>query len=147
MILAATVAGACGLPFPPCRKPRSWSIAKKYDEAIATLEKAQKANPKAADVQKGLAEAHLAKADSFMYNDALPPRMKYPQALRSYRKVLQYDKTNKKAQEGIATIEGIYKSMGRPDSAVIRIRRVSASNSAQRSYSRSTSACEGWSCA
>ena len=49
-----------------------------------------------------------------MYNDALPPRMKYPQALRSYRTVLQYDKTNKKAQEGIATIEGIYKSMGRP---------------------------------
>lgn len=88
--------------------------AKKYDEAIATLEKAEKAKPKSAELQKGLADAHLAHGESFMYNESLPPRMKYPQALRSYRKVLQYDKTNKKALEQIATIEGIYKSMGRP---------------------------------
>jgi len=86
---------------------------KKYDEAIAQLEKEYKTNPKA-DVKKALAEAHLGKADSFMYNDSLPPRAKYPTALRSYREVLKYDKENKKAQQGVATIEGIYKSMGRP---------------------------------
>jgi hypothetical protein len=28
--------------------------------------------------------------------------------------VLEFEKTNKKAQENIATIENIYKSMGRP---------------------------------
>jgi hypothetical protein len=86
---------------------------KKYDEAIAQLEAEYKSNRRA-EVTKALAEAHLAKADSFMYNESLPPRAKYPVALRSYREVLKYDKENKKAQQGIATIEGIYKSMGRP---------------------------------
>ena len=86
---------------------------KKYDEAIAQLEAEHKTKPRA-EVKKALAETYLAKADSFMYNDALPPRTKYPTALRAYREVLKYDKDNKKAQQGIATIEGIYKSMGRP---------------------------------
>lgn len=86
---------------------------KKYDEAIAELEKAHKAKPQP-DVKKALVDAYLAKGDSFMYNDSLPPRMKYAPALRAYRSVLQYDATNKKAKENIATIEGIYKSMGRP---------------------------------
>jgi tetratricopeptide (TPR) repeat protein len=87
---------------------------KKYDEAIATLEKAEKAHPKAADVQKGLADTYLAQADSMMKDAALPPRVKYRGALKAYRKVLQYDKTNKHAQEGVSTIEGVYKSMGMP---------------------------------
>jgi|SRR5436190_2202852 len=114
IILAATVAGGLLAADSTVAEARKLVTAKKYDEAIASLEKAQKANPKAADVQKGLAEAHLAKADAFMNDEALPPRMKYPQALRSYRAVLQYDKGNKKAQQGIETIEGIYKQMGRP---------------------------------
>jgi tetratricopeptide (TPR) repeat protein len=86
---------------------------KKYDEAIAQLETAYKAKP-APDVKKALAEANLAKADSFMSNDAAPPRVKYPTALKAYREVLKYDKDNSKAKQNIATIEGIYKSMGRP---------------------------------
>jgi tetratricopeptide (TPR) repeat protein len=84
--------------------------AKKYDEAIAQLEKA-KQTP---EVKKTLADAYLAKGDSMMYNDAMPPRVKYPGALKAYREVLKYDKDNKKAHENVATIEGIYKSMGRP---------------------------------
>ena len=83
---------------------------KKYDEAITQLEKA-KPEP---EVKKTLAEAYLGKGDSFMYNDAVPPRTKYPTALKAYREVLKYDATNKKAKENISTIEGIYKSMGRP---------------------------------
>ncbi len=86
---------------------------KKYDEAIALLEADYKAKPRP-DVQKALAETNLAKADSFMNDDAAPPRVRYTTALRSYREVLKYDKQNRKAQENIATIEGIYKSMGRP---------------------------------
>lgn len=86
---------------------------KKYDEAITQLETAYKAKPEP-EVKKTLAEAYLGKGDSFMYNDAVPPRTKYPTALKAYREVLKYDATNKKAKENISTIEGIYKSMGRP---------------------------------
>jgi tetratricopeptide (TPR) repeat protein len=86
---------------------------KKYDEAITQLETAYKAKP-APEVKKLLADANLAKGDSFMYNESLPPRMKYAPALRAYREVLKYDAANKKAKENIGTIEGIYKSMGRP---------------------------------
>ena len=87
---------------------------KKYDAAIASLETATKTNPKSAEIKATLVDALLAKGDSIMYDDALPPRTKYPDALRTYRQVLTWDKENKKAQSNIATIEGIYKSMGRP---------------------------------
>jgi tetratricopeptide (TPR) repeat protein len=88
--------------------------AKKYDEAIATLEPALKAKPKSIPVQKALSEAYTGKADVAINNAALPPRQKYPEALRAYRKAVEYDKDNKKAKEGIDMIEGIYKQMGRP---------------------------------
>ena len=88
--------------------------AKQFDAAIALLDPAYKANPKDADLNKALAEAHLKYGDSYMYNDQLPPRMKYAPALKQYRQVLVYDKTNKDAQQKINTIESIYKQMGRP---------------------------------
>jgi len=88
--------------------------AKQFDAAIALLEPAHKANPKDADLNKSLADAHLKYGDSFMYNDQLPPRMKYGPALKQYRQVLTYDKANKDAQQKINTIESIYKQMGRP---------------------------------
>ncbi len=86
---------------------------KKYDEAIKLLEESY-AKAKTPAVKQALAEAHLANGNFFMYNDSLPPFQKYPNALRQFRKTLEYDKENKKAQTNIATIEGIYKSMGRP---------------------------------
>ena len=52
--------------------------------------------------------------DFNMFNEQMPPFRKYPAALRAYRQVLTYDKTNKKAATNIKTIEDIYKSMGRP---------------------------------
>ncbi len=87
---------------------------KKYDAAITALEAAAKTSPKSAEIKATLADALLAKADSIMFDDSLPPRTKYPDALRTYRKVLTVDKDNKKAQSNISTIEGIYRSMGRP---------------------------------
>ena len=85
----------------------------KYDEAISTLMAAEKAKPKSPEIKKALVDTHLAYADSFM-SGQLPPRQKYPNALREYRKVLEYDKANAKAQKNINDIETIYKSMGRP---------------------------------
>ena len=89
--------------------------AGEYDVAVTTLESALKASPKdGVALKAALAETHLAQGDFFMTNEKMPPFRKYPAALRSFRKVLEFDKENKKAKANIATIEGIYKSMGRP---------------------------------
>jgi tetratricopeptide (TPR) repeat protein len=109
-----TLAGTLFAADPAVDKARKDIADKKYDEAITALETAQKKSPKSAEVTKALADAYLAKGDSLMANEQMPPRMKYPSALKAYRQVLVYDKANKKAQSQIATIEGIYKSMGRP---------------------------------
>ena len=85
--------------------------AGKYDEAIALLEKGDTKQPA---VTKALVDAHMQKADFFMNDPNSPPRVKYTTALKEYRKVLTYEKSNKKAAESIKTIEDIYKSMGRP---------------------------------
>ncbi len=86
----------------------------KHEEAIAALEGELKKAPKNAAVKPALAEAHLAYGESLMFNKELPPFRKYPGALKQFRKAVEYDAKNAKAKEHIATIEGIYKSMGRP---------------------------------
>ena len=88
--------------------------AKKYTEAIATLEPALKAKPKSVEIAKALSEAYTGKGDVAMNDPALPPRQKYPDALRAFRKAVELDKDNAKAKDSIAMIEGIYKQMGRP---------------------------------
>lgn len=86
----------------------------KFEEAVAVLDPAYKAAPKNAGLKGALVEALMGTADSYMYNDKLPPFKKYPTALRNYRRVLEIDKTNQKAKDNVSMIEGIYKSMGRP---------------------------------
>ena len=113
LIVSVALAGALLAANPAVEQARKNIAAKKFDEAISQLEAANKAKPQP-EIKKALGEAYLAKADSFMTDESVPPRVKYPTALRAYREVLKYDKDNKKAQEGINTIEGIYKSMGRP---------------------------------
>jgi tetratricopeptide (TPR) repeat protein len=86
---------------------------KKFDEAAKVLETAD-TKAKAGAPNQPLADAHVLLGNAYMYEDSLPPFRKYPSALRQFRKALEYDKENKKAKANIATIEGIYKSMGRP---------------------------------
>lgn len=86
----------------------------KHEEAIAALEAELKKSPKNAALKPALAEAHFAYGESMMFNKEMPPFRKYPGALRQFRKTVEYDPKNAKAKEHIATIEGIYKSMGRP---------------------------------
>ena len=91
--------------------------AAKFDEAITELDTALKGKATPAEttqLKAALAEAHLAQGNATMFNEQLPPMRKYPAALRSFRKVLEYDKNNAMAKKNIDTIEGVYKSMGRP---------------------------------
>jgi len=110
-LAAVLLAGALYAADPVADKANKLIADKKYDEAITALEASKTKN---ADIQKSLVNAYMGKGDALMANPQLPPRQKYPEALRSYRKVLTYDKNNKKAQESVAMIEGIYKQMGRP---------------------------------
>lgn len=71
-------------------------------------------NPKRGPQIKDHVTATLSLADAVMVSPALPPKEKYPRALRLYREALSYDAKNRKAREGRDLIEGIYKSMGRP---------------------------------
>lgn len=87
---------------------------KKFEEAVAVLDPAVKATPQDKALKTTMVEALLGNGDAYMYNDKIPPFRKYPTALKSYRRVLEFDKTNQKAKDNIALIEGIYKSMGRP---------------------------------
>lgn len=86
----------------------------KHEEAIAALEAEMKKAPKNAALKPALSDAHTAYGESLMFNKELPPFRKYPGALRQFRKAVEYDPKNQKAKAQIATIEGIYKSMGRP---------------------------------
>jgi len=88
--------------------------SKKFEEAVTLLEPAYKAKPADAAIKATYVEALLGNADTFMYDEKLPPFRKYPAALRLYRRVLEIDKSNQKAKDNVAMIEGIYKSMGRP---------------------------------
>lgn len=86
---------------------------KKFDEAAKLLE-SEGAKAKPGKPSPQLAEAHVVLGNGYMYEESLPPFQKYPAALRQFRSALKFDPENKKAKQNIATIEGIYKSMGRP---------------------------------
>jgi tetratricopeptide (TPR) repeat protein len=113
-LLLLTIAGALLAADPVVTQASKLVAEKKYDAAVTLLEGANKANPKSVELQKAMGDALAAKGDSIMYDDSLSPRTKYPDALRLYRRALTYDKTNQKAKSSVDTIEGIYKSMGRP---------------------------------
>jgi tetratricopeptide (TPR) repeat protein len=112
--IALCLAGSLLAADPAVDKAKKLLADKKYDEAITSLEAAHKAKPKSVEVQKELSEAYTLKGDSSMYNESAPPRQRYPDALRAYRKAVENDKDNKKAKDNVALIEGIYKQMGRP---------------------------------
>jgi tetratricopeptide (TPR) repeat protein len=105
---------ACLFAAKPVDDAKALIKAKKFDEAVALLEPAYKAKPTDAAVKSTFVEALMGSADSYMYNEQLPPFRKYPSALRLYRRVVEVDKTNQKAKDNVAMIEQIYKSMGRP---------------------------------
>lgn len=110
---AATAALLMGAANPAVEDARKKTKDGKYDEAIAGLEAELKKNPKNSEAKVAMGEAYTAQSESVMMNAQLPPFRKYPAALRGFRKAVEYDPNNRKAKENIATIEGIYKQMGR----------------------------------
>lgn len=85
----------------------------KYEEAVAALEAELKKSPKSLEVKNALAATLTAQGESVMFNKDLRPMVKYPTALRHFRKAVEHNPNAAKAKEHIATIENIYKSMGR----------------------------------
>lgn len=85
--------------------------AKKEHDAAKKVFDAKKDDAKLKDAY---VKATVNLADAYMFNDALPPREKYRNALQFYREVLKTDSKNEHAMAAKTTIEEIYKSMGRP---------------------------------
>lgn len=85
-----------------------------YGKAYASAKKALSAKPKDKKLQKAFVVATDRYATATMNAPSLPPRMKYPAALRLYREALKVEPTNREAKNNSDMIVSIYKSMGRP---------------------------------
>ena len=84
-----------------------------FEEGINQLEALAKGSPNDTSLKQSLVSAHLKFANYFMYNDSLPPKVKYPSALQEYRAVLKIDPNNSDAKQNADLIISIYHSMGR----------------------------------
>ena len=84
-----------------------------YEDGIKTLDEMGKKSPSDPALKQSRVQAHMKYATFFMYNDSLPPKVKYPTALKHYREVLKLDPSNADAKEQAQMIVDIYKSMGR----------------------------------
>ena len=87
---------------------------KDFDKGIPMIDDLGKASPSDEFVKKAQIDAHLKYANFLMYESLLPPKEKYPSALRQYRLVATIDPSNAEAKQNINLIEGIYGQMGRP---------------------------------
>ena len=81
---------------------------------IRALNAKVKAAPKDRDASTELATLVYLKGRTFMLSDKLPPRVRYPEALKQFRRALKLDPTLAAATEDKDQIEAIYKQMGRP---------------------------------
>lgn len=81
---------------------------------LKTAEAQYKKAPKDAARKRAYAEALAQLGRSTMLDQSIPPRTRYPEALRLDRRALALDPKNKVALEDKKTIEGVYKQMGRP---------------------------------
>jgi cytochrome c-type biogenesis protein CcmH/NrfG len=82
--------------------------------AAAKLEKELKAKPNDAKLKMQTAEALYKAGNATMLSPNLDRKLKYKDALVYFRKCLALNPKHKQAAEEKATIEMIYKSMGRP---------------------------------
>jgi tetratricopeptide (TPR) repeat protein len=86
---------------------------KQFEKGIAILDNLANSSPNDEVLKKSLVDAHIQYGNYFMYESTLPPKEKYPLALRQYRIVADIDPGNAEAKQNISLIEGIYNQMGR----------------------------------
>jgi Flp pilus assembly protein TadD len=86
---------------------------KDFEKGIAMLDGMGKSSPSDEVLKKAQVNAHIMYGNYFMYESTLPPKEKYPSALRQYRMATAIEPTNAEAKQNINLIEGIYNQMGR----------------------------------
>ena len=87
---------------------------KDFEKGIAMIDDLGNSSPSDEIVKRARIDAHLKYATYLMYESTLPPKEKYPSALRQYRLVATIDPANDEAKQNINLIESIYNQMGRP---------------------------------
>lgn len=75
---------------------------------------AYKKNPKDAKAKKNLSVTVADLGRATMLDQSIPPKKRYPDALKLYKQALTLDPTNKTALDDKKQIEAVYKSMGKP---------------------------------
>lgn len=86
---------------------------KDFEKGIAMLDDMGKSSPNDEVLKKAQVDAHIKYGNYLMYESTLPPKEKYPSALRQYRMAVAIEPTNAEAKQNINLIEGIYNQMGR----------------------------------
>jgi hypothetical protein len=86
---------------------------KDFEKGIAMLDEMGKSSPHDELLKKAQVIAHIKYGNYLMYESPLPPKEKYPSALRQYRMAAAIEPTNAEAKQNINLIEGIYSQMGR----------------------------------
>lgn len=116
LLLAAVVLGGCEKKVDPAKLAEANQLIEKaeYQKGVDLLDQLGKDSPSDAAVKAARIEGHLKFANYLMRESPLPPKEKYPSALRHYRAVLALDPAQVEAKQSAALIESIYKQMGRP---------------------------------
>ncbi|MCO5298285.1 MAG: hypothetical protein M9921_15660 [Fimbriimonadaceae bacterium] len=86
------------------------ALERSYRSAKAASAKA----PKDPNKRAGYVKATNAYAYAVMTAASIPPKDKYPRALKLYRESQKVAPTDKDSKKWVKTIEDIYRSMGRP---------------------------------
>jgi hypothetical protein len=111
---AAPIAPSGGAaPAPPMAGAAGGGAAPE-DPKLKALEARLAKSPDDAKLKAEAADAYAQAGDKMMNDQGLPPRTKYRGALKLFRRAVALNPKQKQAADGIALIEGIYRSMGMP---------------------------------
>ncbi len=97
----------------PAAEPKAMTVADAQAKAKTAQATYQK-SPNDAKAKKTYAASVADLGRATMLDQSIPPKKRYPDALKFYRQALTLDPTNKVALEDKKKIEDVYKSMGKP---------------------------------